>query len=444
MVSHTQILEDSRTYEATSATYGALMSQVRSALDNAIASSSEPLRDVHGVHAEILGYERFLRVSGHHLRLLAFLAQTESVAWRTLSDRLAKLPTWESSEGRWSRAASLLGTAHDLVATHVGANQGLRTAEIEDLAGGPALEATARELVDHLNAAEQAGEQLVGTTVRAQKRSGEHPTTTSHYGVLRSARHSIAVYGRAARWDLREAGHPCVDEHLHGLAAAPLPRFGRSPRFEDSVDALRLLRHLVRAQAHGELPASPISLRDLALLGSRATDPNQLKDVTAESTPVGRLEHAHLHDQLDFAHQSWTRVADHLLAHIQGLTKAPREYAIAIERLSDPLEPVLRRAIVRTLPDLGSYAGDVIRQLALHNSLVSHQREPAALEAHWRPVSAAHREALAELFSSAGAASAGLEFEGGPGLSDDEVAQTVSRTTPRLNRGPAQLSPVQR
>ena len=208
MVPHTQILEDSRTSKATSATYGALMSQMRSALDNAIASSNEAPRDVHRIHAEILGYERFLRVSGHHLKLLAFLAQTESVAWRTLSGRLAKLPTWESSEGRWSRAASLLGTAHDLVATHVGADRGLRTAEIEDLAGGPALDATARELVDHLNAAEQAGERLVGTTVRAQKRSGEHPTTTSHYGILRSARHSIAVYGRAARWDLREAGRP--------------------------------------------------------------------------------------------------------------------------------------------------------------------------------------------------------------------------------------------
>ena len=285
MVPHTQILEDSRTSKATSATYGALMSQMRSALDNAIASSNERRETSTEYMPRSSATNDFCAsrdITSSSLR--SWRKPSRSHGARCPS-RLAKLPTWESSEGRWSRAASLLGTAHDLVATHVGPDRGLRTPEIEDLAGGPALDATAREMVDHLNAAEQAGEQLVGTTVRHQKRSGEHPTTTSHYGVLRSARHSIAVYGRAARWDLREAGRPCVDEHLHGLAAAPLPRFGGSPRFEDSMDALRLLRHLVRAQAHGELPASPISLRDLALLGARATDPDQLKDVTAGSTP---------------------------------------------------------------------------------------------------------------------------------------------------------------
>ncbi|WP_036227617.1 hypothetical protein [Marmoricola sp. URHB0036] len=444
MASHTQNLEDSRAISFAPATYGTLMAQVRLELDQALTISDQRPIDVHRAHAEILGYERFLRISGHHLSLLAFLAQTDSRAWRTLSERLAHLPTWESSEGRWSRAASLLGTAHDLVSTHVGPDRGLRTPEIEDLAGGPEVISTAREMLDRLEAAAQAGEHMLDRAARRQRQTEAHPTTTRHYSVLRSASRAIAVYGRAAHWDLREAKPPSPVDGFQSLAAAPLSRISRAPRFEDCLQALRLLRHFVRRQGHGEVPASAISLRDLALLGALVTDPSQLGDLEESANPVLRLEHAHFRDQLDFAHQSWQQLADHLLTQTQGLSKAPREYALAIEQLQGPLDPALRGAIARALPELGRRAGDTVRQLALHNALVSRQREPGALQAHWRPLNLEHREALADLFAEAGAASAAMAALGRPSVTSHEPVETFPAAARGLHRSHAHPHSVQR
>ena len=443
MVKHTQNQEEPRPSAPSRATYGALMTRVQSELDRAMTSPDASPLDVHQAHAEILGYERFLRVSGHHLKLLASLAQTESAAWRTLSDRLAHLPTWESSEGHWSLAASLLATAHDLVATHVGPDQALRTPEIEDLAGSPEVVSSARAMMEHLEGVASAGDDLLDKTGRRQKRAKARLTTARHYAPLRSASHAIAVYGRAARWDIRDVRYPSPVDQLQSLESAPLPRLRQSPQFKDALEALRLLRHLVRAQAHGEVPASPISLRDLALLGALVTDPAQLGEPQANASPMQRLERAHLRDQLDYAHESWTEIADHLLSHTQGLTKAPHEYAIAIEQLRDPLDPALRAVIARALPDLGRRAAETIHQLALQNALVTPQREPGALQAHWRPLSAAHRETLADLFTQAGVASAAVP---GPEFSDehgDTPVETVLPSPRVLSQGRSRTTSVQ-
>jgi hypothetical protein len=125
-------------------------------------------------------------------------------------------------------------------------------------------------------------------------------------------------------------------------------------------------------------------------------------DSPQEETPLGRLQRAHLADQLTAAHQAWTTAGAELTRTVQGLTKAPAAYAATIHQLLEAeLTPGLRRAIGSALPRMGADAAATIERLGERAELVTLQRPPLATRHEWRPIRPEHAAALAAQFTTA-------------------------------------------
>jgi len=155
--------------------------------------------------------------------------------------------------------------------------------------------------------------------------------------------------------------------------------------------------------------ASPGSLRDLALLGARVTDPDH-PWLPEPSNGLERLEHAHALDCLHTAHAAWVTASTELGHAIRGTTTAPGHYGGAIKRLltidlnADLSAPSVRLAIATALPRLGGEAGNSIHHLVRTNALVTPRREPGKLSA-WRPIDHHDAAELARRFADASKAS---------------------------------------
>lgn len=117
-------------------TYGDLLARATHSLEAAQSTSGQPFADASTAHAELLGYERFLHVAGTHLQLLNGIARTPSAPLRKLAGHLTNLRSDGATEGRWYDAATLLGTAHDLIATHLENGLLPRTPQAEELMTG--------------------------------------------------------------------------------------------------------------------------------------------------------------------------------------------------------------------------------------------------------------------------------------------------------------------
>ena len=395
----------SETTLTTSPTYGDLMTRATSQVEAAQHATSRPFPDAATAHAELLGYERFLHVAGLHLQLLAGLARNPSTPLRKLAGYLVHLQPAGDPRGRWDDAASLLGTAHDVLATHLQDGLLPRTPQAEERLTPSAATRASREVTALVLDAASTRPQLVRSALRSQRNlpRPDQPITKAHANHLAKATSSIEVYTMAALWGLDHGGPSRTQETLGAVTPAPTRVAQRSPAFTRSLEALQILRQLVYDQARGATRASPASLRDLALLGARFTEPGD--SLPMPRTGLERVQRAHALDALETAHSAWLTASRDLTTVVQGVTKAPGVYGAAIHTLlrADPEDPALQSAVFAALPRLGRDAGQTIGELGQTGSLLTPQRD-VTLRRAWKPLPDQAIAELAQRFRAAGQA----------------------------------------
>lgn len=387
-------------------TYGALMFHARESLEEAIAVSNGSPPGGENALQELLGYERFLYGAGRHLRQLATVADLHTDALRRLTNRLDQStpPELDDStrDSTWLRAARVMNTAHDLVATHF--LDGIpRTVEGAETVLGPAAAAASREVVAMMLDAIEGSRQLMHRVSRAQQhRRGTSLIPGRMFAHLHSTNHVVSLCARATMYDLAQLPATAGTKLDNLQPALPSELALAPPPISSPLIALRVLRQLCHEQAGGLTAASPASLRDVALLGVRAASAEALPE-TNDNRPLTRLQRAHAEDQLDAARSAWSTASTELTTTVQGVTKAPGAYAAAIRTLLEqPLDQRTKMALLTALPALGHDAARTVQTLARRGGLVTRQPVPLQPRTAWRPINDQHAATLTERFGTAG------------------------------------------
>jgi len=425
-------------------TYGELIARATASLEAAQRSSVEPFADASTAHAELLGYERLLHVAGVHLQLLTGLARTPSATLRKLADHLTHLRSDGATEGRWYDAATLLGTAHDLIATHLEDGLLPRTPQAEELLTPPAAERASRHVAELVLGAVSTRQQLFRSALLSQRRlpRSERPISKSQTHHLTTTTTTIEVYVMAALWGLdQRADSPGRDLLSEMVPAAVMAPAARSATFTGSLEALEVLRQLVYNQARGTALASPASLRDLALLGARFTASTD--SLPVPQTGLERVEHAHALDTLETAHTAWLTASRDLTTTVQGLTKAPEVYGSTIRHLlqSDPSDQALQTAVFAALPRLGQEASHAITERGRNGDLLAPQRD-LHLRRTWTALPDEAVAKLADRFRTAGQATARARHAS-QGAARPSAGDSGAETTPVPSRTRQQRLHVQ-
>jgi len=397
---------ETRANDAALPTYGELMDLAERAAHSAIALARDGHLGFEAGHVELLGYERFLRTCGAHLGLLSDLAADRPSGVDQLARLLRGLPAFDASHSAWRSAAVALGVAHDLVATHLGPERALRSPDIADIIGRRDTLGTSRPLMGLLLEAADANNGLLGALRNQRRRHGHLPMSTTRFRQLIDANEALLLHAKAALWDLDASTAISMDQPLAQLELVTrMPGAGMTP-IRSPLRALLEIRRVSFAQSRGEAPASPASLRDLALLGAQFSHPDAV-ELPAPPTPLERLERAHLADLLQNAYDAWTDAAAALGHHIQGVTKAPGSYGQAIGYLlGNEHSTAVRLAIVVALPRLGQEASHTIDRLKDDRALATPRREPGKVRVTWEPAPLTEFTLLRERFRMAAKSSA--------------------------------------
>jgi len=419
------------------ATYGELFDATCRAVTTAILLPSQQPLPVAPAHAELLGYQRFLRTCGLHLRLLGRFQHQLTANQRHIIGRLTALPIEDSAPSAWLSAAQTLGAAHDLIATHLDSTQRPRTAEAADLLTRSVVLAPTRDVTALLLDAVNAGPDLVSSAMDAQHSQLPRPIPYSLLRGLRDLSTSLRPHVMTAHTDTSDLAPEGSTSALLGLEPAPLtttPTRTR-PAFTTHIDALRTLRQLTFDQARGQVPASPMSLRDLAQLGAAVTSPN-LSWLPKPKTGLERLAEAQTKDLLEAAHASWTAASEDLTTTVLGTTRAPRVYgdAIACVRDIENHPPRVRLALLSALPRLGRDAAGAVDRLHSQNALVAKGHQPCLLTTAWRPISPADARDLSRRFNNAATTSEAAAATVRRIVSPSLAAGTSARPTPPAPR----------
>lgn len=389
-------------------TYGDLVDATSGAVRAALLLPRNQELAPDSAHAELLGHQRFLRVCGIHLGLLAQFHPAPTPALRQLAEELTAGAPPEARFGGWLTAAQSLGAAHDLLATHLDRAGLPCTVEAEETVTPVAVLAATHSITGLILDALPAGPDLARAAANTHGSNRSDLAPVAELPRLRSRTVSLRTLAEAVQTD---AGRPMPDNSagpLSALEPAPLLSTSQpSPRsIPSELGALRTLRQLTFTQGQGHVAASPTSLRDLALMGSTFTQP-ELSWLPSPSTALQRLARAHARDNLETAHAAWSRAAGDLTETILGITRAPRLYGDAIDlvRTSDQLSPGVRLAFLSALPRLGVDAAHAVDRLHAQNALVAKKREGTHLQMTWRPISAAEARDLADRFRNAATSS---------------------------------------
>jgi len=379
------------------------MSATRNAVENALAHATHRLPNAEAGAREVAGYMRFLHYGASHLHTLLQLAEVRNDHATQLVEKLANTDDESPTGGQWYEAATLLGAAHDLLTTHLTGVGVPRTPEAEDILAGPDALPSCIEVAKLISASVDGSHELLHQASRAQQGRPDKLIATRTFYRFHQLSHTVSLCARAALWDLTNLAHDLPQSRLAGLRSAVDLNTPSPPTFATSIGALRLLRQYSHAQARGLAPASPASLRDLALLGMRLTDPAAAPPEHQEhGTPLDRLVRAHLADHLAEAHKAWSIASHELASSVQGLTKAPGACGTAVHQLLDAdLTPKLRRTLASMLPRMGVEAAVTIQLLAERADLVTLQRPALKTRHEWRPILPEHAASIADHFSAA-------------------------------------------
>lgn len=401
-----------------SGTYGDLIARATASLEIAQRISVEPFTDASAAHAELLGYERFLHIAGVHLQLLTRLAGNPSAPLRKLAGYLTRLRSDGATEGRWYDTATLLGTAHDVIATHLEDGLLPRTPQAEEVLTPPAAVRASHDVAELVLGAVSARQPLCRSAFLSQRGlpRSQRPITKTHTSHLTGTTTTIEVYAMAALWGLDQGtgarGPDTLADLASSVVAAPT---ARSSTFAGSLEALAVLRQLLYKQARGTAHASPASLRDLAHLGARFTaSPADTTDsLPVPQTGLERVQHAHALDTLETAHNAWVTASRDLTTTVQGLTKAPGAYGAAIHHLmqSDYSDRALQAVVFAALPRLAQDASHTIIELGRNGDLLAPQRD-LNLRRTWSALPDNAITTLADRFRTAGKATARARHAG--------------------------------
>jgi len=393
------------------ATYGELIDTAELHVATATAPATTAAIDLRAVHAQLLGYQRFLRAAGDLLALLTHLNGRRPPGLCRLADLLTAVPRRDTTATAWTRAATTLGAAHDLLATHLGPDREIRSPDALAITSDTGTALALRQVGLLLLNGATATDRLTYTARTAQVRCPEKPIPQGLSHALTVTNRTILLHAKAALWDLDQelAAPPSSNLAQIRAAVTRLPLAATTDGFESSLAALRALRELSFRQARGRSPASPASVRDLTLLAAALTHPD-LDWLPAPATGLERLRHAHASDQLAAAHAAWHLAGQDLTDTIRGTTKAPRTYEAAIGRLLDDaasLSPPVRLAVTTALPRLGHDAGRTIGRLHALNALVN--PGPVGIAGPrlvWRPLEHLRAQELIDRFTAAADATA--------------------------------------
>jgi hypothetical protein len=405
-------------------TYGALLTAAREGAALAITRTPR-LGDPDLVAVELAGYERFLRVAGIHLALLQDLSGVTITGLEQLRTNLRNAELREVEPSMWLDAAKALGAAHDLVATHAPA-AGPRTAEAMDLVVGPASLSGCRDVTLLIEEARLGCQVTINRFRRPRTRIGRSADLSREVARIRKLNSRIEITTKATLWELeerlREHHGPKLDELQIAVAPSTL-RQGVS-QLECQLSAIRLLRQLTFLHSQGRIAASPASLRDLATLGARMTDPGL--PLPEPRTALGRVRLAHARDRMDIAHAAWNAAGRDRTESIRGLSKAPTSFRTTIESVVAEPEPSLslRVALTAALPHLGRDAVGTVTAMTSTGSLLTRQPVYAQPRKEWRRIQHEEGALVAGRFREAGLASVGVS----PALRD---------LLPRPERNPA-------
>lgn len=384
-------------------TYGALMTATREAIEIAMKTARSSL-DPEAALEELAGYERFLRVAGNHLKTLVDASGASVTPVHNLARRLSTMQLRAAAPGAWMDAAAALGAGHDLVASHLNYATP-RTPEGEELIAGPASMIACAELLPLMLDAQAASEQLIQRfVIGAKGHIHEDPHAKGVLKRLRTANNEVDLLGKAAMWELtNQLDDDRHSPRLDALQTAATPGVLRHPTtpVETALEALRLLRQLSLDQTRGRASASPASLRDLALLGAKVTDPEI--DLPEPTTSLGRVRTAHARDQLTMAHAAWAAASTGLTHSIRGVTRAPSSYRAAIDVLFNTPGASLafRAAVAAALPQLGHEATQTVNTLTRSGALATRQQVFAQPRQVWAPITAEQGAVLAGRFNEA-------------------------------------------
>lgn len=405
-------------------TYGALLTAARERAALAITRTPR-LGDPDLVAIELVGYERFLRVAGIHLALLEDLSGVTTTGLEQLRMNLRHVELREVEPSMWFDAAKALGAAHDLVATHA-PSAGPRTAEAVDLVIGPPSLSSCRDVMLLIEDARLGCQVTMNRYRWPHAQIGRSANLSREVARIKKLNSRIEITTKATLWELderlREHGGPRLDELQIAVAPSNL-RQGVS-QLERQLSAIRLLRQLTFLQSQGRIAASPASLRDLATLGARMTDPEL--PLPEPRTALGRVRLAHARDRMDIAHTAWSAAGRDLTESIRGLSKAPTSFRTTIESVVAEPEPSLslRVALTAALPHLGRDAVGTVTAMTSTGSLLTRQPVYAQPRKEWRRIQHEEGALVAGRFREAGLASVGVS----PALRD---------LLPRPERNPA-------
>lgn len=376
-------------------TYGGLLDDVRRTLEVAAEAAVDPADP----YPHINGHERFLRAAGANLAALGVLTGERPEGLGTLQARLLRLPHRDAGATAWDKAATRLGAAHDLLATHLEPQHQIRTPEAADILEHSGALPAIRDVTDLTLVAATAGHDLVRM---AATHSSKIPLEGHSRHFLVQLNQGVLLYAKAVLWDLETQLHHTRATQIADLRPALLLRPAAAPALSSPLQALRLLRQSTHSQAHGQANASAESLRDLARLGARVTA--EIRDhLPQPETSRGRVEQAHLHDSLDQAHTAWQEAEGALGPHVQAVTKASAAHGTAITHLlrANDLTLPTYTAILTALPRLGTDSATAIQRLTRTRLLAIASRDPGRLSATWRPLHEHEGDALARRFATA-------------------------------------------
>jgi hypothetical protein len=305
----------------------------------------------------------------------------------------------------WGRAADTLATAHDLLATHLGPFGERRTPEVEVLADPHHRQATARMVLELLDEPLAVRDDLLRALTVAWRGADGGPSSRAVAAHIRQSTDAIAQLSTQY-----VSSPPTSSVNISDVAALtpaiPSRAGSFEPRsFDDSLQALRVLRLLSYRQTSGVEQASPGCLHDLARLARTATAGSD-EWLPTPQTAIARVQRAHAIDHLERARRAWTDTSVALGQHIRGLTKAPRVYADAIGAVQEAhTHEGVRRAVLAALPRLGREAGLTTTHLARTGSLTIATKEVGRFQESWRLLTPDEGEVLAARFTRSGQAS---------------------------------------
>lgn len=382
-------------------TYGEFFRAATNASEEAFLVATSRGLGAERVRAELYGYERFLVTAAKHIRTLMTLAEAPVDAHWRLDARLERRDRRDSPECAWTRAADYLGTAHDVLMTHFTGVLVPRTSEAQEFALGPAAAAACVSTTQLLLDSIEFSRQMMRKGMLAQKHRSDHPIPTALFRRIRDANQAAGLYSRSTLWELRDVASgrgPRLDDLLPAVSTSDLAGQG----FESSLMAFRVMRQIAHIQARTGAPASAASIRDLALLGSRLSDPERFPLDPSSGPGIGRLLHAHAQDRMEEAHTAWIEASTELTETVRGVTRAPAAYGLAARSLlSGRIREEERLKVLQALPVLASDAGRTVLRMTEHGCLVSRQRDPGQVAAHWRPIDDEHGRLIAGRFTEA-------------------------------------------